>query len=600
MHPPAYNRWMFRFLPLAAVACASLLAACGSATSPVPGPGGRDIAPRDTLLRIVDRYWDDYQHLNPPYPVLGDVLRFGNSLGNAIAVQKLADSLAMERRYLLEVLAIPRAGLDAEAGLTYEIFRRERMLAVESYKYPTELLPVNPFDGVAQRFALAASTSAVGGVGREDWDSRADAFVEWSHDAIANLRDGMRRGYTVPRVVVEETLPVLAALGADTTANVFYKLVYPPDNSRDAEQGRREALIAVVRDKILPAYRSLHEFLQTEYLPRARESIGLSALPLGDAWYAFLIKRETGGSQTAAALHAQGLAEVERLHLLMKGVLADAGFTGDAVAFMETLRDPRFGSTTPPQLSAAVQDARAQLSAVLPAVFSSSPHADFEIREIESFRAAGAPPLSYVRAVTSGRNAAILYLGTAGLESRPAIAVTADFLREALPGHHWQLALQQERTDLPRFRRWGGDAAFIQGWGLYAAGLGEELGMYVTPQAKFGLLMAQLDCATGLVLDTGVHAEGWTRPQALDYLRVQFPADEAAAAEKIDRIIALPGEALSCTVGEMEFKALRSRAQQSLGERFDVRAYHEELLADGAMPLDLLEGRLRRWMDAVP
>ncbi len=592
---------MLRFPPIAGVACTLLLVACGPGTTGVPGTGGRDVAPRDTLLRIVDRYWDDYQHLNPPYPVVGDVQRSGNSLGNAIALQKLADSLAMERRHLLEVLAIPRAGLDADAALTYEIFRRERMLAIESYKYPAELLPVNPFDGVAQRFALAASMAAAGGGGGEDWDARADAFVEWSRDAVTNLRDGMRRGYTVPRVVVEETLPVLAALGEDTTANLFYKLAYAPDSARDARQGRREAVITVVRDKILPAYRALHEFLRTEYLPRARESVGLAALPLGDAWYGFLLRRETGGSQSAAALHAQGIAEVERLHVLMKGVLAEAAFTGDAAGFLDSLRhDPRFGSATAPQLSAAVQEARAQVSAALPAAFSSSPHADFEIREAEPFRAGRVASLSYVRASTSGKAAAILYLGTAGLDSRPAPVVTAGFLREALPGHHWQLALQQERTDLPRFRRWGGDAAFIQGWALYAAGLGEELGLYATPQAKFGLLLAQLDCAAGLVLDTGVHAEGWTRVQALAYARAQLPADEAALADQVDRIIALPGEALSCTVGEMEFRALRSRAQQGLGARFDVRAFHDALLADGAVPMDLLEGRMKRWMDAVP
>jgi uncharacterized protein (DUF885 family) len=583
---------------------ATALIACSAPTPPATAPPTA-VAPHEHLNGMVERYWDDNVQLYPFYPLAGAGTRYGNALGNAISPQILADSLAVERRYLAELLAVPRASLDADSALTYDIFRRERELAIESFTFPLELLAVNPIDGVPQQFALMASGTAQYPLSiakdYDNWQVRAEAYLRWANQAIVNMREGMRRGYTLPRVLVEKTLPLLAALGEDTPANVFYQpLRSIPAIFTDAERARvTEELTTEVKQRILPSYRALHDFLQREYLPRARDSVGWSALPLGESWYVYLIKRQIGSALTAAQLHAMGLAEVERVRVRMQALLAEASFAGNAQSFLEDMRrDPRFSYRTADELLNAYQDLKVQAAAAAPTLFSVAPRTDFEIRSVEAFREAAAPALSYARAAANGRNSAVLYVNTGELAMRPATAVASQFLQQAIPGHHYQLELQQERADLPRFRRFGAPAAFVEGWGLYAASLGEELGLYRDAETKFNALLARLDCAAGLVIDTGLHAQGWTPQQAIDYLHTQTPMDDATAAAAVERDIALPGQALACTVGELNIQGLRARAQQTLGARFDIRAFHTEILKDGAMPLDILDAKIKRWMEA--
>jgi uncharacterized protein (DUF885 family) len=582
------------------------LIACGGRPPPQsPGPPPT-AAPHENLSRIVERYWDESGRLDPFYPAPGVAARHGNVLGGAVAPQTLADSLALERRYLALLLAMPRGSFDAESSLTYDIFLRERALAIESFTFAAELLPVNPVEGVPQTFALMASGAAQYPLSSaqdyDDWQVQTDAYVRWTAQAIANMREGMRRGYTLPRALVEKTLPLLAVLGEDTAANIFYQPIRSIPKTVGATERTRitAALTTAVREKILPAYRALHDFLQREYLPRSRTSVGLSALPLGEAWYAYLIKREIGVSTAPNALHAAGIAEVERVHARIQALLGETSFAGNAQSFLEVMRrDPRFSYRSADDLLNAYQGLKLQASAAAPALFSAAPQADFEIRAVETFREAAAPTLSYARAPESGRSSAVLYVNTGGLAARPDTAAAARFLREALPGHHYQLELQQERADLPRFRRYGGAAAFVEGWGLYAASLGEDLGLYRDPETRFGALIARLDCAAALVVDTGLHAQDWTSQQALDYLRAQTFLDDAGADAVVERVMALPGRALACTVGELKFQGLRARAQQTLGSRFDLRAFHTELLKEGAVPLDILEARIARWMEAT-
>ena len=355
-------------------------------------------------------------------------------------------------------------------------------------------------------------------------------------------------------------------------------------------------MTAVIKEQILPSYRALHDFLEHEYLPRARTSVGLSALPLGDAWYAYLVKRTTGGTLTPAQLHALGLAEVARLHQRLEALLGQSGYPGNAPGFIEHLRhDLQFSYGTSADLTSAYEALKAQVAAAAPALFSDFPRADFEIRSVEPFRQAVAAPLSYAPRAPNGLVAAALYVNTAGLDVRPAIDTAAQYLREAVPGHHYQLELQHELADLPRFRRFETAPAFVEGWGLYAATLGEELRLYDSAEARFGALRAELHCAAQLVIDTGVHALGWTRQQALDYMIAALPGDDNDAVETVDRMLALPAEALACTVGLREIQALKAAAQQVLGSRVDLRAFHGAMVRGGAIPLDMLEARIKAW-----
>jgi uncharacterized protein (DUF885 family) len=590
---------MRRFWPAGLVTlAASAILACSPRSTPPPVARASALPPVAQLARLVDEYWDESQRLNPQ--TRSAAVRFEPAAGYDISPQFLADSLDLERRYRDALAAVPREALDAESQLTYDIFKRERDVAIEGYTYPSELMPVNPFRCVPLEFASdgagVGSHAISSSKDYESWRTRAADYVRWTGQAIANMREGQRRGYVLPRVLVTRLLPMLATLGADTPANVFYRpLADLPSTLRTEERQRLTAgITAAVKEEILPAYRRLHDFLRDEYLPRARPSIALSALPLGPAWYAHLIRRETASRLTPAEIHAIGEAETERLRGRLQGLLAEAGFAGDASAYVESAqREPRVAFKTPEELLDFYAELRVSVAAALAAEFAEPSQGDFLIRPVEPFRAARTPALFYERGAKGGAPP-VLYVDTA---RQPLIPRTADFLREALPGLHLQLSVQQERSGLPKFRRFGGDPGFVAGWGLYAESLGEELGLYGDTYARVASLEDELACAAQLTVDTGVHGLGWSREQALDYLRVHVPTSEDAAAETIDRIIALPAEALDCGMGVRVFKGLRAQALKVLGAGFDLRDLHAELIDDGAMPLDILESAANLWLN---
>jgi uncharacterized protein (DUF885 family) len=593
---------MTRFLLGGLAAAAFYLTACGSAPPPPPPSPAPSWTPSEQLRVLVEQYWDDYRLLNPRPMPQGAAVRFDSGSGLDISAQFLADSLSLERRYLADVSALPRERLTAAAQLTYDLFKRDRELAVESFTYPAELSPVNPYRSVPLEFARTGTgTGAYAILSAKDldnWQLRVEDYVHWTGEAIVNMREGLRRGYAEPRVLVAEMLPVLGALAEDMPSNPFFgPLRSIPDTLAEPERKRISgALQSGVRSKILPAYRALRDFMRDEYLPRARQSVGLSALPLGESWYAFLVRRETASRLKPAELHALGVAEVERLRGRLQSLLAEAGFAGSAQEFHEAMhREPRTAFKSAEELQNFYDQLKVEAATAIATLFEGLPQGDFAIRRLEPFREATSAALTYQRA--ANRNSpAILYVNTAGIETTPIVPSTPEFLRRAIPGYHLQISIQGERGDLPRFRRQGGDPGYVEGWGIYAESLGDSLGLYRDTESKFAALADQLECAAGMVIDTGIHALGWSRDQALGYLRTQLPIDDAGAKEAVDRIIALPGEALACAMGARTIKGLRERAEQSLGTSFELRAFHSELLNDGAMPLDILDDRLNRWL----
>lgn len=518
------------------------LAACGAPPAPVPSAPASAAIPRDSLARIVDRYWDERV-----------------TSGNPLSAQFLADSLAVQRRYLAELLAVPRGHLDAQSKLTYDIFRRQRELGIEGFTYPNELLPVDPFDAMPQQFARLATDpdphAFATAADYESWLRRIDDYVAWTHQAIANMREGLRRGYSSPRVLVERSVTLLQGLGTDTPANVFYTpLRALPKTIQEPERSRLDLeLTQAIKNRLLPAYRELHDFLQRDYLPRARTTVALAALPLGPSWYAYRVKRATDSALNPGEIHAIGVAEVERLRARLQAL---------AQAAPPEVTAPELA---PPQVTPP-QELESRTLAAMPALFSNVPQAGAQI-------------------------------GAAGAARTPGLDMAA-FLQEVLPGRRYQSALQQARADLPKFRRFGSDVAFVDGWALYAASLGEELGLYPDERDKRAALMAQLRCAAALVVDTGLHAQEWSREQAVDYVHAQLGVEDSQARWMTDRMIALPGDALACKIGELNIQALRSRAQQALGARFDSREFHAAILEDGAMPLDILDAKVQLWIEA--
>ena len=535
------------------------LAGCGAPSVPAPPAAAKAPPPAGQLNRIVERYWDEVRPAE-----------------DVIAPQLLADSLNVERRYLAELLGVSRDTLDAPSRLTYDIFRRWREIGIEAFTFPDELVPLDPFGGTTQQIAAQAVELAqhpqANALEYENWLKRIDAYVRWTQQAAANMREGLRRGYTSPRSVVERMLPILERLGADDSANVFYApLRFMPESIKDPERARlTQDLTRAISERLLPANRALHDFLQKEYLPRARTTLALSELPLGREWYAFLVKKATSTALSPDEINRIGAAEVERLGTAPPREAAPVAASGLVNTYKEL---------------------EIQVRAALPAAFSEIPKSPLEIQRAE-WLPRPAASLYYQR----GPAGADILLVNTGRGAKTTLS-TAAFLQRGLPGEHFQIALQQEQADLPRFRRFGSEPAFTEGWGLYAASLGDTLGLYGDESAKLDAAAEERRCAVGLVVDTGLHAKGWTRGQAFDYLRVHLGVDDLDAQSLIDGYAASPAEALAC-MGAVNFRALRALAQQRLGARFDLREFHSEILQGGAMPLDILEAKMKAWMDA--
>ena len=590
MHQPHRAR-------LASLAVLWALALAAGARAEAPPPAA-------ALGALVEAYWQEHLKLRPLQATfLGDH-RYDAELPNNLSTAHLGLEYALEKRYLGKLAEIDDKRLAGQDLLTFAVFRRGRELDLEGYRYQAELLPVNQFGGLPQTFAqLGSGTSAQPFAtvrDYENWLKRVDGFGVWVDQAIVNMRRGSARGYVQPRVVVERLLPQLERLiAADPAQSLFMKPVAEfPKGVPAAEQPRlRAAYLEAVSRKINPAYQRLRDFVRDEYLPRARATVAWTELPLGREWYAYRVKVATTTDLTPEQIHQVGLGEVQRIGAEMDRVIAELGFKGDRRAFLDALRaDPRFYFDKEEDLLAAYGALKAKVRARLPELFDLAPKADFEIRPVEAFRAAAQATASYQQPAADGSRPGIFYVNTYDLKSRPKYGMEEVYLHEAEPGHHFQIAIQQELPDLPSFRRFGGYGAYVEGWGLYAESLGRELGLYTDPYSYFGALSGEIWRAIRLVVDTGMHAKGWSRQQALDYLLANSAVGATDAAAEIDRYIAVPGQALTYKIGELKIKELKARAQRELGARYDVRAFHRAVLGDGALPLDVLDAKVSRWI----
>lgn len=585
-----------------------MLSACGGSAPPAEGnaaAGAR--TPAQVLDALVEEYYEHYLELNPLGATANGDMRFNDRLPNTLSEQWLADLLALEQDALARVVAIDPASLDAERRLTYDQFRYQRELAVAGFRFPDELLPFNQFFGLPVFFGQMGAGNGIQPFATvQDYDnflSRMRGFVAWADQAIANMKEGMEQGVVQPKVLVEKSIPQIASFLVDDPADsVFSAPVKAFPESIPAGDRKRlsEAYGKAIAGELLPAYRRLHDFLAKDYLPAARDTIAATALPNGAAWYAHQVRMHTTTTLAPDEIHQIGLDEVKRIRAEMEQVKARLGFTGDLQAFFEFLRsDPKFRFESPEQLVDAYRALKDKLTATLPAQFSVVPKSDFEVRAVEAFREQSEATASYMPGTPDGARPGVFYVNTYDLSARPSYMTESIFLHEAIPGHHFQLSLQQEKADLPRFRRFGGDTAYVEGWGLYAESLGRELGLYTDPYQYFGSLTAEMWRAVRLVVDTGMHAKGWSRERAIDYMRQNTALGEADIIAEVERYIAEPGQALAYKIGQRKIRELKERAMHALKDRFDVKAFHAQILMDGALPLDVLDAKIDRWIEAT-
>jgi uncharacterized protein (DUF885 family) len=401
---------------------------------------------------------------------------------------------------------------------------------------------------------------------------------------------------------MQKVIPQLDALIKDKPEDtLFWRPI--ANLPADLPAGEKERLTAAYRtliaDELMPAYRELRRFVADEYLPKTRDTVAISALPDGEAWYAYLAKVQTTTDLTPAQIHDIGLAEVARIQGEMHDVMKQMGFEGslqDFFVHMTTAKEYEY--PTEEALLTDYNSLRERIDLRAKDMFSLVPKAGFEIRPVEAFRAASAAGGSYQGPSQDGTRPGVFYVNTYDLPSRKNWDRDALYLHEAVPGHHFQIALQQELTDLPMFRRFGGETAFAEGWGLYAESLGKELGAYDTPQQYFGRLQAEIWRAIRLVVDTGLHSKAWTREQVIAYMKANSATTDTEAVSEAERYIAIPGQALAYKIGELKILELRARAEEALGDRFDIKAFHAEVLEDGSLPLSVLEAKLDRFIAA--
>jgi uncharacterized protein (DUF885 family) len=590
-----YRQWLGVVVLTLGIAGTGPEARANAAATPAAG---------EELRTLVERYFDDYLALNPLIGTLSGEAQYNDQFVDTASAAWRTATHDLEQRALTELQRIDVRQLSEQDRLTWEIFARDRRSALEAERFPRHYLPLDQMDSLPLLFGILG-----GGLGPQPfvtvadydhWFLRARGFPAWVDSAIANMREGARNGVTQPRVVMQKVLPQLDALIAeDPTESPFYGPVRRmpaafPDNERARLTLNYTGLI---QNRLTPALKRLRAFVADEYLPQCRETVAWSSLPDGEAWYRYRVADATTTTLSPDEIHAIGLREVARIRGEMEGVRRKVGFDGDLHAFfIELQTDPQFYFDTPEALLAAYGGVKKRIDALLPKLFSDLPTIDYEIRPVESFREKAAAGAYYQSAPPDGSRPAVFYVNTWNLMAQPKFGLETLSLHEASPGHHLQQSVQRALTDLPRFRRFGGYVAYSEGWALYAESLGRELGLYTDPYQYYGHLSDEMLRAMRLVVDTGLHAKGWTRTQAMAYMRENSSMAPSDIEAEVDRYIVWPGQALGYKVGELRIEALRRRAERALGRRFDVKRFHHEILRDGAVPLDLLDAKIDRWI----
>jgi uncharacterized protein (DUF885 family) len=554
------------------------------------------------LHGLFDREWEFRLKEDPLFATSVGRHEYDDRLPSA-TMADLERQVAATKAFLGELQAIDRAQLPAEEQVNYDIFRRQLEDRVADFELGDYQMPINADSGFHTAFSrLPEEVPLATAKDYENYISRLKAWPRYVREQVELMRLGLKRGMTVPRATLEGYDGTISAHVVDDPAkSVFWAPFekFPSTVPESARERLRAAGRSAVMDGAVAGYREFLDFFRREYLPNARQTLGASELPNGRALYAQKIREFTSLDLPPEEIHQLGLAEVARISAEMNAVMKRVGFQGDFAAFLKFLRtDPRFYTKTPDELLQRASWIAKRIDGKLPAFFKTLPRLPYTVLPVPPDIAPKYTSGRYVEAPEGSLQPGIYWVNTYKLENRPLYNLEALTLHEAVPGHHLQIARSRELADLPSFRRFSYISAFGEGWGLYSEWLGKEMGFYTDPYSDFGRLTYEMWRACRLVVDTGVHVKGWTRQQAIDYLasRTALPLHEVET--EVDRYISWPAQALSYKLGELKIKDLRKRAEQALGESFDLRAFHDVVLGSGAVPLSVLESNVDRWIGA--
>jgi uncharacterized protein (DUF885 family) len=548
---------------------------------------------------LLDEAWEFYLAENPMVASRAGDRRY-NTEWRDRSLDAMQRRHLQRRDFLRRIYAIDKTALSDADQLNYELFRRDLQRQVDAHQFNGYLMPFSQRGGVQNLDSQASYIRFETVEDFEDWIARLgkiDTVIEQTMD-VANR--GIEKGYVLPRVLMER-IPdqIEAQLVEDGTDSPFYSTFETmPDGISAKQQERlRAAAIDTIEDTVVPAYRKLSRYFEKTYLPATRESVGLSSLPNGSAWYEFLARTFTTTVLTPDEIHRIGLEEVKRIRGEMQSIIDELEFEGDFQDFLTFLRtDPQFYYDNPEDLYEAYLATSKRIDPELVKLFGTLPRMPYGVKPIPDAIAPDTTTAYYSRPAADGSRAGIYWVNLYRPEVRPKYEIEVLSVHEAMPGHHLQLAIQQELGDMPNFRRYSGFTAFVEGWGLYSESLGYDLGLYKDPYSRFGALTYDMWRAVRLVVDTGIHYKGWTRQQAIDFFKDNAAKTEHDIVNEIDRYIVMPGQALAYKIGQLKILSLRANAEAALGDDFDVREFHDALLGAGALPLDILQQRMEDWI----
>lgn len=558
-------------------------------------------------LALADNYFNDSLKLEPIYATFVGVNDYNDQFGGALTETYLKQRHELNTRYLKQVKVIDRDALSPALQLSYDMFSYDRNVALVSETFPEHFMPMNQFySTVISMVQLGSGESAQPFNTVQDytnWLSRLAGFVEWTKLAQTRMDEGIASKVVLPRVLVERIIPQLQAqLVNQPQQSLFYApITQLPASFTEQEKAQlTQQYTQFIDEQLLPALSQLTDYFQHTYLPMARGSDGWWALPNGKVWYQHLANSHTTTTMSVDEIHQVGLSEVARILSEMDKVRQQVGFEGDLSAFFASLSsEPQYFFNDRQGLIDGYMVLKDKINLELPNYFNVMPKADYIVKPVERFREQSAAGASYDAPAVDGSRPGVFYINTFNLKAQPKWGMTTLSLHEAAPGHHFQIAIKQELSDIPQFQRFGGYTAFEEGWALYAEYLGIEMGMFNDPYQYFGKLSDEMLRAMRLVVDTGLHAKGWSREQAIEYMKDNSPMAESDIIAEVERYMAIPGQALSYKVGQLKILALRAEAEQALGDKFDLKAFHDQILTSGSLPMAVMEQKIHHWIAAT-
>ncbi len=592
------------------LALSTLLALCLGATSvSAEGQTGesdeiRTAVEAARLEQMFADYFEESLLRNPiQATAIGDP-RYNDRLPNFLSEERQVEDDLLEKRWLGQVEKIDRELLSGQDRLSRDVFVYEREMAIEGARFPFHLLPINQMFSIPSFFAQLGSGGSIQPFRNEkdyrDFLGRVDRLGVLMDQVIENMKRGIETGIVQPRALMEKVLPQLEThFVDDVTQSVFYRPLQelPEEISEEVRIELIEAYEKAILEQIIPSYKKLHTFMVEEYIPGCRTTTALTDLPDGEAWYAYQVKTMTTTDMTPDEIHQFGLEEVARIHGEMRGVMKEVGFEGELQEFFVYLaEDERFYYTDEEDLLQGYRDLQESVNEALPELFDIFPKADYEVKPVPEFMAQSSAGAFYQPGTPDGSRPGAFFVNTFNLKAQAKFGMTTLSIHEASPGHHFQISIAQEIEGLPSFRRFGGQTAFFEGWALYAESLGKEMGLLDDPYDYYGRLSDELLRGMRLVVDTGLHSKGWSRERAIDYMLENSSMAESDVVSEVERYIVFAGQALAYKVGQRVISGLRSEAEAELGTDFDIKAFHRAVLEDGALPMQVLQTKIREWI----